>query len=353
MENALPPPLPLPRAPSPVRAPPPRRSGGGRWVVIILLSVALAISVLMNLGLSASRLAKPMAKLTALEHGQGEDEFPTFTETWSYGKGHTKVARIAVEGVISRAGGESLFGATEDMVSSVLSQIRAAQNDQEIKAIILEVDSPGGGVTPSDEIWNALTQFKASQEDRKVVVFMRDLCASGGYYVSAAGDWLIAEPTAIVGSIGVIMSTLNWKTLSEKIGVKDVTIKSGLNKDLLNPFTETSPEQIALLQEMIDSSYARFFGIVRDARGLEEEKLKELADGRIFDAAKALDLGFIDQIGYWDDAVAKTAELLGQESVKIVRYESEPSFFKLLTTARVPFQLPHASAPKLQYLWTP
>ena len=196
-------------------------------------------------------------------------------------------------------------------------------------------------------------QFKASQDGRKVVVFMRDLCASGGYYVSAAGDWLIAEPTTIVGSIGVIMSTINMKGLSEKIGIKDVTIKSGANKDLLNPFTETSPEQLAILQEMIDASYRRFFNIVRDGRDFEEAKLKTLADGRIFDAQKALYEGFIDQIGYFEDAVAKTAELLGEKSVKIVRYESEPSFFKLLTSAKTPLRLPRSEGPKLQYLWSP
>ena len=355
-----PPPLPLYRpAPAPIPPPaaPPRRSSGGRWVIIVL-AIALVVSVLMNLGMGVSRLADSVVNLGKVERphlrrGHGQDEFPTFTETWSYGRGDTKVVRIALDGVITRSSEDTLFGSTEDLVTRVLSQIQAAQNDEDVAAILMEVDSPGGGVTPSDEIWNALVQFKASQDGRKVVVFMRDLCASGGYYVSAAGDWLIAEPTTIVGSIGVIMSTINMKGLSEKIGIKDVTIKSGANKDLLNPFTETSPEQLAILQEMIDASYRRFFNIVRDGREFEEAKLKELADGRIFDAQKAMDEGFIDQIGYWDDAVAKTAELLGEESVKIVRYETEPSFFKLLTSAKTPLRLPRSEGPKLQYLWSP
>ncbi len=363
MDTPLPPPLPspftLPPAPAPTPAPapdyPPPRSGGrGRWIAIGLLSVALVFSLLMNLGLGASLLARPMATLKKLDrHGHGQDEFPHFTETWSYGAGDTKVVRIALSGVITRSGEESLFGAAEDPVTRVLNQIQAARNDDEVKAILMEVDSPGGGVTPSDEIWNALTQFKASQEGRKVVIFMRDLCASGGYYVSAAGDWLIAEPTTIVGSIGVIMSTLNMKGLSEKVGIKDVTIKSGANKDLLNPFTETSPEQLALLQEMIDASYRRFFEIVRDARDFEDADLRTLADGRIFDAARALDVGLIDQVGYWDDAVAKTAELLGEEEIRIVRYDSQPSFFQLLTSAKTPLRLPRQQAPRLQYLWAP
>lgn len=360
METTPPPPLPLYRpapAPAPKPAAPPRRSSGNRWVIIVL-AIALVFSVLMNLGLGVSRITESVAQIGKVERhrfmgGKGHDEFPQFTETWSYGSGDTKVLRIALEGVITRSSEDTLFGSTEDLVTSVLKQIRAAQQDEDIEAILLEVDSPGGGVTPSDEIWNALVQFKASQDGRKVVVFMRDLCASGGYYVSAAGDWLIAEPTTIVGSIGVIMSTINMKGLSEKIGIKDVTIKSGANKDLLNPFTETSPEQLAILQEMIDASYRRFFNIVRDGRDFEEARLKELADGRIFDAQKALDEGFVDQIGYFEDAVAKTAELLGKESVKIVRYESEPSFFKLLTSAKTPLRLPRSEGPKLQYLWSP
>jgi protease-4 len=323
-------------------------------VPIVLLAIALAVSVLMNLGMGVSRLAHSAGgiKKHTLKHG-GEDEFPKLSEKWSYGSGDTKVARIALAGVISRASEGSLFGATEDLVSRVSAQIRQARNDEEIKAIILEVDSPGGGVTPSDELWNELKEFRASAEDRKVIVFMRDLCASGGYYVSAAGDWLIAEPTTIVGSIGVIMSTLNMKGLSEKIGIKDVTIKSGANKDLLNPFSEVNPEQLALLQQMIDASYARFFNIVKESRNFDEAKLKALADGRIFDAGEALKEGFIDQIGYWDDAIAKTAELLGVDAVKVIRYESEPSLFQLLTSAKNPLRLPESHGPRLQYLWSP
>ena len=174
--------------------------------------------------------------------GKAEDEFPTFTEKWSYGSGDVKTVRIAVEGPIFRESEESFFGFKYDKIEAILRQIRAAKNDEAVKAIILEVDSPGGDLTASDEIYKALQDFKRCAEGRKIIVFVRNMAASGGYYVSAPADWIIAEPTSIIGSIGVIMQTLNWKGLSEKIGLTDVTIKSGTNKDLLNPFRDVSPD---------------------------------------------------------------------------------------------------------------
>jgi protease-4 len=339
----------------PPTPPPPRRSTVGFWVVIVLLLSFLLVSVAANFGLALGLVTHRASTLASFHKG-GEDEFPSLAETWSYGSGKVKAARIPVEGVIERYAEDGLFSEPVDMVTSILRQIRAATNDEDVKAIILEVDSPGGGITPSDEIWNALADFRDSAEDRRIVVFMRDLAASGGYYVAMSGDWLIAEPTTIVGSIGVIMSTLNIKDLSQKIGIKDVTIKSGANKDLLNPFSDVPPEQIKLLQEVIDSSYSRFYNIVKDARGFEDDQLKPLADGRIWDSNKALELGFIDEVGYWEDAVAKTAELLDEENVKVVRYESKETFFDLITRVRTPnllASLRDSVRPRVMYLWTP
>lgn len=338
-------------------APTPRkRSTAGFWIAIVLLLCGLLVSLAINFGMAVGLFNSRMKSFAHFSSGGGQDEYPSLSEVWSYGEGRTKAVRIAVEGVIDRYAEDGLFQTPVDMVSAVLLQIRAASNDDKVKAIILEVNSPGGGLTPSDEIWDALTRFKDADAERKIVVFMRDLAASGGYYVSMAGDWLIAEPTTIVGSIGVILSSLNIQGLSEKIGIKDVTIKSGRNKDLLNPFTNAPPEQLALLQEMIDASFQRFFDIVKDARGLDDETLKPLADGRIFDAAKALDLGLIDDIGYWDDAVNKTAELLGKKSVKVVRYEFRKSVLDLFAGVKSPdllASLRRADTPRLMYLWKP
>jgi protease-4 len=334
---------------------PRQRSTVAFWIIIALLGLGLLISLGLNTGLAVALMAK-RGHHHVIKGGQGVDEFPDLTEVWSYGEGEVKAVRIPVTGVIMHGGEETLLGATADMVESILQQIRAARNDESVRAIILEVDSPGGGVTASDEIYAALQAFKASDEKRIITVFIRDLAASGGYYVAVAGDWLVAEPTSVIGSIGVIMQSLNMKGLSEKIGVRDVTIKSGANKDLLNPFEEVSPEQRALLQRMIDAMYERFLGLVQEARPIEAEKLRGLADGRIFVSEEALEHQLIDQIGYWDDVLAKTAELLGETSVRVVRYDQKPDFLNWLSNMRLnlsPSAWLHQNQPRLQYLWQP
>jgi protease-4 len=330
------------------------RSNTGFWIVIVLLAIGLLVSFALNFGLAAALLARTGHGLSADE--QAVDEFPSLTEVWSYGEGDVKAVRIAVTGIIMRESEEGLFAMPEDKIELILAQIRAAQHDNDVHAIIVEVDSPGGGITASDEIYRALLDFKDSQEGRTVIVFMRDLAASGGYYVAMAGDWLIAQPTTVLGSIGVIMQSVNIKGLSEKIGITDVTIKSGANKDLLNPFNDVDPAQRALLQEMIDSMYEHFLGIVQSSRPIEASELRKLADGRIFVAPKALDLKLVDQIGYWDDVLAKTAELLGVDSVKVVRFEHHVDFMTWFLGVRQslnPRTWFDAHRPRLLYLWQP
>ena len=333
--------------------PKPKCSHVGFWVAIALLTLFTVLSVVINAGLFIGLLAK---RGGGEKGGKAEDEFPSLVERWSYGDGDVKAARIKVEGAIFRESDDRIFGTGYDKIESLLREIRAARNDDDVKAIILEVDSPGGELTPSDEIYKALVDFKKSADGRKVIVFVTGLAASGGYYISMPADWIIAEPTAIVGSIGVIMQTLNLKGLSDKIGVTDTTIKSGTNKDLLNPFHDVPPEQLALLQDVVDGLYQRFFTIVQTARNIQAEQLKGIADGRIFTADVSLHYKLIDQIGYWDDVVAKTKELLSESSVKFVRYEQRPDFFELLSQIRMPLklsELSHGNTPKFMYLWRP
>ena len=339
--------------PPPIR-PVKRRSHAGFWITITLLSLALLASLVVILFMAGFSGGSPSA---ALGMRGGIDEYPELTERWSYGRGHTKVVRISYTGPIMRqAQSSGLFASRMNPVEDMHQKIRAATNDSDVRAILVEMDSPGGGVTPSDELYHALKTFKESRSDRTVLVFMRDLAASGGYYVSMAADWIIAEPTTILGSIGVIMSSINVEQLSQKVGVSDVTIKSGKNKDLLNPFQQPSEEQLALLQGMIDSMHQRFMQIVSDSRGIPMKELTEIADGRILDAQQARQLNLVDEIGYWDDAVTRMAELLNEESVRIVRYERATDLFTLLTQARTPIELPILSdytSPRPQYLWRP
>ena len=326
----------------------------GFWIGLSLLAVFLLFSVVLNFGLLVSLV---VSHGSGDGHGGrgGEDEFPRLSEHWSYGRGHVKAVCISLEGPIFRERGDGFFPSRFDKVEEILREIRAAQADHDVRALILDVESPGGAITPSDEIYRALLNFKKSDSHRKVVVFMRDVAASGAYYVSMAGDWLIAEPTAIVGSIGVIIETLNWKTLSEKIGITDVTIKSGANKDLLNPFHDVPPEQRALVQALIDNMQERFVGIVATGRKLDLATVKPLADGRIFTADNALQLKLIDELGYWDQAVSATRKLLGERQLRVVRYEQPKDFLSLFGEMRAPklFDPVSAQAPRLMFLWKP
>lgn len=338
----LPPPPPLRRRPS----------HRGYWIAIIALGAVLSVSLMFNIGMLSGAAAR-----SASRAGAGEDEFPRLLEQVSYGSGSIKAARIPLQGMIMRMPENSgLFGARIDRTREIVHQIRAARNDEAVAAIVLEVNSPGGAITPTDEIYHELIRFKESRHDRIVVAFTRDMAASGGYYAAASADWIVAEPTSIIGSIGVIMQSLNWKQLTDDIGVRDVTIKSGANKDLLNPFRETSEDQLALLQDVIDTMYDRFRSIVKHHRQLSDERLSTLADGRILSAEEALNEKLIDQIGYWEDVAARTRELVGVEELRFIRYAREVDLFTLLMQARAPWDADlwaEWQTPKAMALWRP
>jgi protease-4 len=321
----------------------------GCWVAVAIMAFLLFWSGLANIGLMAALFSGS----ASADNDYPVDENPVFEEIWSYGSyDGTKVVRIDLTGVIMRGQREWLFGTEPDMVENILGQIRAATIDTEVKAILLEVDSPGGSVTPSDEIYAALEHFKAEDEERLVMVFIRDLGASGAYYAAMAGDYIMAEPTAIVGSVGVIMQTLNMKGLGDKVGLSSVTIASGANKDMLNPFEEVNPVHMAMLQELVDGMQERFASIVEDSRGFEN---RDLLDGRIFSAAQAMENNFIDGVGYWQDAVEKLQFLLDVDELYLVRYHQPRSFFEMLMASKLP-HLPDFNAmepPRFMYLWNP
>lgn len=320
----------------------------GLWIAIAILAMMLMISGLMNIGFLTALVSGPASGGTDYPM----DEEPSFDEIWSYGYGDTKVVRIDLSGIIMRGRQQRLIGSDPDMVETILSQIRAATIDEEVKAILLEVDSPGGAVTPSDEIYAALEQFKRDDDERLIMVFIRDLGASGAYYAAMAGDFIMAEPTAIVGSVGVIMQTLNMKGLGDKIGLSSVTIASGENKDMLNPFEEVNTNHIAMLQELVDGMQERFASIVEDSRGLES---RELLDGRVFNAAQAMENNLIDGVGYLQDAIDKLVYLLDVEGIYIVRYYEQMGFFDMLMSSKTP-EVPNFNAiepPRFLYLWKP
>ncbi len=333
-----------------------KRRSGCFWVFFVGIVLILMLSLTINLAYFFSSFRQDEARRPG--GTRPVDQFPDFRVTWSYGHGDTVVARIPLQGLIIREAEGGLFTPRFDRVQTILDQIRQATNDEKVRGIILEVDSPGGAVTPSDEIYHALRQFRASDDDRRIVVFTRDMAASGAYYAAMAGDVIVAEPTAIIGSVGVMIQTLNWQELSSRIGIRDTTIKSGESKDMLNPFRTTTEEEIAILQTLVDSMFERFLGIVKEGRGWSAEQLERVADGRVFTATDALAEDLIDAVGYWDEAAAMMANLLDVRDLRVIRYERRTDWSDWLFSLRSPLEpwttaLPSPDRPRMMYLWRP
>jgi len=340
---------------------PPRASSGCLKAMLITLVIGLlgVAGIAAIVGVAARAFRDSPTSWTAHHHSTdgGVDEFPDLRRTWSYGDGEIVAVRIPVYGILTRAEESGLFGRFTDPVGEVLACIQNASQDESVMAIILEVDSPGGEVTASDLIYKALLDFKQARPGRKVVALFENVAASGAFYIAMAADAIIAHPTTLTGSIGVLISALNAKALGDKIGVRDVTIKSGANKDLLNPLRDTTEEERALLQQVVDEMHDRFVSLVAKGRNLDESAVRPLADGRILTARQALAARFVDEIGYWDDAVRRTAQLVGAPEIKIFKYESRPGFFDLLRLSlrdRLSLHsLMETRSPRFLAIWNP
>jgi protease IV len=259
-----------------------------------------------------------------------------------------KIAVITMRGLIS----SSLAGNVSDsMVDDMRAALQQARDDSRVKAIVLEVDSPGGEVTASDEIYSALVKARAR---KPVVVYMDTLAASGGYYVSCGGKFLMANETTITGSIGVIIQTLNYEQLFNKVGLASVIFKSGKFKDMLNGARPITPEERDLVQNFIMKTYDKFLGIVSKERNLPADLLRNtIADGRILSGKEAFENKLIDGLGELDDAFRKAKELGNAPDAKVVKYGPPFSLSRFLrifgeAESKIELQLPKQLVPQLE-----
>ena len=290
-------------------------------------------------------------------------------EAWLDGQGKQKILMITVDGTISSQESKSLLmGNSESTVDAVKSRLDLARNDDNIVALILRVNSPGGGVTASDTIYHELARFKAEKKI-PVVAFFGDMSASGGYYISMCADEIVAQPTTITGSIGVIAMYVNVEGLMSKIGVEAQVVRSGKMKAIPNPFERAGPEQIAWFQGMINEMYGKFVDTVAAGRKkLTRERIVELADGRIYTANQAFGNGLIDRVGYFEDALARARELSGCPDAMLVTYtknmEAPNRTVYSSASAHDAGAIPAATAladnlgllsdgPAFHYLWSP
>lgn len=229
-------------------------------------------------------------------------------------------------------------------VTDLIERVRAYRKDSGVRALVLRVDSPGGGVVASQELYDALLDFKES--GKPLITSMGTVAASGGYYVAAPSDLILANPGTLTGSIGVIMSLANVQQLLDKLGVRAITIKAGEHKDLGSPFRELSDEERALLQGVMDNIHTQFIEAVAEGRGRPADEVRPLADGRIFTGEQAVEVGLVDELGDLERAIRRAGELAGIEGrPQVIEYE-RPVWQRLVGEARSLFPwLPAAAGP--------
>jgi protease-4 len=205
----------------------------------------------------------------------------------------------------------------------VVEKLVKLRKNEKVKAIVLRIDSPGGGVGPAQEIYS---EVKKAQKEKKVLVSMGSVAASGGYYIACAADTIMANPGTITGSIGVIMESLNVEELLHKIGLRSMVVKSGKHKDLGSPLRPMTDEEKKLLQGVLDSVHDQFIRAVAEGRKLPVEKVRELADGRIFSGEQAKNLGLVDELGNLEEAIALAAKMAGIQGEPEVIYAEKKRF---------------------------
>ncbi|MCX6338337.1 MAG: signal peptide peptidase SppA [Candidatus Aureabacteria bacterium] len=318
-----------------------------KWAALGLLLLMFAVSIFFNIALS-------MLVIGQSASGSDAAKFREFTVE---GEGPDKAALIPIRGLIGSGYGDSLFGG-RGMVASILSQLKKAAGDNAVKAVILEIDSPGGSVGDSDLIYHEVQKIRKS--GKPVVSFLRDVATSGAYYVAVGSDKIIAQPTTITGNIGVIVHSVNVEGLFQKLGIREVIIKKGRMKDLLSPTRPLTPEEEQLLQGITDEVFYRFATVVASQRKLSREQMSHIADGRIFLAPEALRAGLVDAIGYRDESLAAVRGMLGVKKIRLIRYEKLFSLREMLSASSHAFSplvslregMMEAAAPKLMYLWT-
>jgi protease IV len=330
MENfSSPPPL----TPPPFIMPPPAkpRKCRGWMIVAIILIVLLGFSWLIIFAQGFSRALKFNNGFNrSFKNGIAREVGPRLDECILEDNGvANKIAVITVDGIIASATDQ----AGNSMVDVIKAQLDRAADDKRVKAVILKVDSPGGEVMASDEINKAIANFQTDSR-KPVICSMGSLAASGGYYISAPCRWIVANELTITGSIGVIMHGYNYRGLMDKIGVAPMTYKSGKFKDMLSPDRSTNEiptEEHAMVQSLIDETYQKFKGVVADGRAQAHEKngkegkpladdWADYADGRVVSGTEALKLGFVDELGDFDDTVDRAEKIAHIGDANLIEY---------------------------------
>jgi len=281
------------------------------------------------------------------------------------GRAGDKILLLDISRVISNQSDSSSWppGQQQSVVARVEAELQLASADPEVKAVIIRINSPGGTVTASDILYHRIMRFK-KQRDVPVIALFVDMGTSGAYYAALAADEIVAHPTTVTGSIGVVMHSINLVGLMDKLGVHDQTVKTGAKKDIGSPLRDMTADERTLLESVLDDMQSRFMALVRERRtGLSEEAQREIADGRILSAGRAKDIGLVDRIGYLDDTVALAQQMAGLPESRLIMYRrpdemsetaysraaAQPSVINLIQLELGPL----LATPQFLYLWMP
>lgn len=296
-----------------------------RWVALVVAAAILVISLLVNsvYTMFQSNLASNFEEIMATETSQ-------FDETViEQGSSSSRIVVLEVEGAIQDTGeANSFLGAAGYNHEFFMEQLEQIKEDDSIKAVMLKVNSPGGGVVESAEIYDKIIEIQ-EETDKPFYVSMGAIAASGGYYIAAPADKIFVNKETLTGSIGVIMQSVNYGELAERYGVDFVTIKSGPYKDILSPTRDMTEEERALLQEMLDDSYQSFVNVIVEGREMIEEEVREVADGRIMNGRQAVEANLADDFGYEEDVIAQLRTDFDLADAEVFEYGMSQSWASL------------------------
>lgn len=301
-----------------------------RWIALGIVLALLIVSALAKV--TSTQLAneeeEEMAVMDTLFAGTNE-----LTETVIEDEGPSRIAVLSVDGTIQDTGeSSSLFGETGYNHSFFMDQLEQVRDDDSIRGVLLYVNSPGGGVMESAQIRDKILQIK-KERSIPVYVSMGSMAASGGYYISAPADKIFASKETLTGSLGVIMQGYDYSELMKKLGISDNTIKSGTHKDIMSPTRPMTDEEKKIMQSMIDDSYNEFVHVVASGRGMSEEQVRKIADGRIYDGRQAKENGLIDEFGYQEDALAALKKEQKLSNASVIQYDAPTGFDSFFSVA--------------------
>lgn len=333
---------------------------GKRWAALAIAGGLFIFSVIINF-LTTFALTDFESTFTEIfeENDQMFQE-----EVVKEGNDTKKIAVLEVNGTIQDTGeAESLFNAGGYNHQAFLKRLDYVKNDHTVKGIIIKVNSPGGGVVESAEIHDKIKEIQ-KEAKKPIYISMGSMAASGGYYISAPADKIFASPETLTGSLGVIMQGYNYSGLAEKYGVKFETIKSGKYKDIMSPTRDMTKEERKILQTMIDNSYEGFVKVISEGRDIPVEKVKQLADGRVYDGRQAKKLNLIDGYGYFEDVIDQLKKDYHLNGAQVVSYSENFGIGSLFSMTAQKFikdenaelagllkVLSQSNSPRLMYLY--